>query len=211
MSHEGMTPPQSKLSEWGYTLTFMCGVTLIVMTMVAGLSQLTAERVARNERLFLKRAVMEAARGAPADKDPATVEQWFAAAARPMGTDAKHPAFAIVEPASGATQGYVVVASGPGLWGRITAAVGLDAARDTFTGLAFTEEGETPGLGARIEEPWFKRQVRGKRGPLGLRPEGTRSAEATEIDAITGATVTSRAVRDILNRTRGTASTGAPR
>jgi Na+-translocating ferredoxin:NAD+ oxidoreductase RnfG subunit len=64
---------------------------------------------------------------------------------------------------------------------------------------------ETPGLGARIDEAWFLRQLAGRRPPLSLAPEGTRSPEPGRIDAITGATITSAAVRDILNRTAASA------
>ncbi len=69
-----------------------------------------------------------------------------------------------------------------------------------FTGLAVIEHNETPGLGARIDEPWFWQQVTGKTGGLELVPEGTQPARTDRLDAITGATVTSTAIRDMLNR-----------
>ena len=66
-------------------------------------------------------------------------------------------------------------------------------------GLDFVKQNETPGLGARISESWFKEQFRGKRGPFRLVPEGVESGE-NEFQAITGATSTSNAVLDLLNR-----------
>jgi Na+-transporting NADH:ubiquinone oxidoreductase subunit C len=61
-------------------------------------------------------------------------------------------------------------------------------------GLAFTEQNETPGLGGRIEEDWYKEQFKGTTlsGSLSY-------GEETGLDAITGATSTSNAVLKILN------------
>ena len=77
--------------------------------------------------------------------------------------------------------------------------VAVDPDAGVFGQLRILEHNETPGLGARIEEAWFQRQMAGKTGPFVLKPEGTRSEAPTEIDAITGATLSSAAVRDILN------------
>jgi len=95
----------------------------------------------------------------------------------------------------------VFVRSGAGLWGQITAVVGVDARLASVKGFFILDQNETPGLGARISEPWFRLQIRGKRAPVRLVPERTRSDDPHAIDAITGATITSAAVRDILNRT----------
>ena len=95
--------------------------------------------------------------------------------------------------------GYVFPASGPGLWGEIEAVIGFDAALNRLTGVDFTKQNETPGLGARIAEDWFRLQFRGKTGPFSRVPEGTLSDSDREFDAITGATGTSTAVEQILN------------
>ena len=189
-----------------YTLGFMTLVTVVITVLIAGLQLLTAGQVERNEKLFLKRAVMAAA-GVQPPAQAAEIERWYDRHAKPLpSASAKEPSFAVVDEATGATQGYVFVRSGAGLWGTIRAAAGLDAGLERFTGVTFTEQQETPGLGARIDEPWFKEQFRGRQAPLTLRPEGTRSTAANEVDAITGATITSRAVQGILNRTRAGAA-----
>ncbi len=61
------------------------------------------------------------------------------------------------------------------------------------------KQNETPGLGARITEKWFKEQFRGKSAPFTMAAEGT-SEKPGELDAITGATKTSQAVLRIVNR-----------
>jgi len=95
--------------------------------------------------------------------------------------------------------GYVVFAGGPGLWGEIEAVIGFTETRDKLTGVEFIKQNETPGLGARIAEEWFKEQFRGKMGPFVLVPESTAEGEK-ELDAITGATRTSNFVLEIINQ-----------
>lgn len=80
----------------------------------------------------------------------------------------------------------------------IIAAVGVEKDLKTLTGISFIKQDETPGLGARIEEPWFKAQFKGKVPPLGHVNEG-EPTEKNQFDAITGATLTTKAVEDIIN------------
>jgi Na+-transporting NADH:ubiquinone oxidoreductase subunit C len=116
------------------------------------------------------------------------------------GSDAPEPAtYRITDRGTGRQTGTVHIRTGAGLWGTITAAVGLDDSGRAVSGISFLKQNETPGLGARIDEPWFKAQFKGKTGPFRMVPEGTRSTAPDEFDAITGATVTSTAVRDMLN------------
>jgi electron transport complex protein RnfG len=95
--------------------------------------------------------------------------------------------------------GYSVKVTANGYNGFIRIIVGVDP-EGTIKGVRVLEHHETPGLGARINEirpgekdAWFLRQFAGKR------------AAAIEvkknIDAITGATTSSKAVTDAINNT----------
>ncbi|MFO7612469.1 MAG: FMN-binding protein [Clostridia bacterium] len=89
---------------------------------------------------------------------------------------------------------YAVPFYGSGLWGTIKGYIGVGENFTRMLGIAFTEQNETPGLGGRIDEEWYKEQFRGI--PL----EGDISYGGDPgIDAITGATSTSNAVLNILN------------
>lgn len=92
----------------------------------------------------------------------------------------------------------MVPIEGAGLWGPISLLVGFTESLDELTGIGIFSQNETPGLGARIEEEWYRMQFVGKRGPFVLVDEGMADAP-DEIDAITGATRTSLAMRDIIN------------
>lgn len=178
------------------TLVFMLASTLIIVGAVAGAYLATADRIHTNASLYLRRAVLKAA-GLTVPTDAAGVEALYTARIRPEGSP---PATFVVLDEAGTAAGRVLLESGAGLWGPIRAVVGFDDGNGRVTGIEFIEQGETPGLGARIEEDGFKAQFKGKKGPFTRVPEGTRSGKETEFDAITGATITSKAVEDILNR-----------
>ncbi len=189
--------PRNRWRERAQTVGFMFAITLVCGAAVATLQVGTAERVRQNAELFKRRAVRAAA-GLAALPDAAALQAWFDADVRVAsgaGSELYHVR------SNGADVAHVQIRSGSGLWGTIRAAVGLTPDGGALTGLSFLSHNETPGLGARIDEPWFTAQMRGRRGPLRLKPEDTRSEDPQEIDAITGATITSTAVRDLLNKT----------
>jgi len=180
------------------TVAFMVVLSLVSITSVSALHLATAQRVNRNADLYLQRAVMEVA-DVTVPADAAAVSRWFAESveAEPAGAPTR---FRVRDAVTRDTVALAFKCRGRGLWGTITAVVGMAPDGRTFRQLRILDQNETPGLGARIGEPWFMRQTAGKRGPLKLVPEGTRSAQPNEIDAVTGATISSAAVRDMLNR-----------
>ncbi len=94
---------------------------------------------------------------------------------------------------------YIIPLVGPGLWGTIEIMAGLEEDLTTFSGVAIVNQSETPGLGGRIEEPWFTAQFAGKQGPFTLMEEGT-AAQAHEVDGITGASRTSEYFKNLTDR-----------
>ena len=58
--------------------------------------------------------------------------------------------------------GYALALRSPGFWGPIDGYLGVDSRAERILGIAFTRQGETPGLGGRIVEAWFREQFRGK-------------------------------------------------
>ena len=86
--------------------------------------------------------------------------------------------------------GYVVTVTPRGFGGDISLTVGVDNA-GAITGAAITDHSETPGLGARADDAGFLSQFVGKTAGV-TAVKG--AAAGNQISAITGATVTSRAV-----------------
>ena len=78
------------------------------------------------------------------------------------------------------------------------ALIGLDANAETITGLFVLDQKETPALGDNIKKPEFCDRFRGKAaGEMVAAVKG--NPEGNQIQAITGATVSSSAVCTIVN------------
>lgn len=98
---------------------------------------------------------------------------------------------------------YAKEFSGAGLWGPIRGFLAVRGDLERTVGIEIVDQNETPGLGGRITEDWFKDQLRGQRivdgtvrmGPAG---EGTDDKDDGVIDAITGATRTSESMAGII-------------
>ena len=90
---------------------------------------------------------------------------------------------------NGNTVGYVMSA---------TSASGISAADDKITGFKVLSHSETAGLGAKCTEDDFQNQFAGKSAGK-LSYVKNAAASDSEIDAISGATITSSAVTDAVN------------
>ncbi|MBA7692986.1 Ion-translocating oxidoreductase complex subunit G [subsurface metagenome] len=174
-------------------------ITLVFISLASGIYLSTKDLVILNESLFQKKAVLYAADIAIPETAGEIEKVYQERITEYYADDDAEISFFGAKDQSGFPSGWVVFASGPGLWGEIVAAVGFDKNLHTLTGLEFVKQNETPGLGARITEDWFKDQFRGKKPPLKMVPEGSAS-ESNEVDAITGATRTSNAVLRIVHK-----------
>lgn len=97
------------------------------------------------------------------------------------------------------TIGYVMsCVSSSGYGGDIKVAVGISSESDTLTGMAVLSHNETAGLGARCTEDEFQNQFKGKTADGIEYVKGGASGNA-QIDAISGATITTNAVTHAVN------------
>ncbi len=106
---------------------------------------------------------------------------------------------------NGRPTGYAFPIGGKGFWGRMRGLLALHNDLDTIKGIVFTSHEETPGLGARVDEKWFRDQFKGiklsnspEKGQFVFIGRGAPGGK-NRVDAITGATMTSTAVDRFLN------------
>ncbi|MDP2913148.1 MAG: FMN-binding protein [Candidatus Omnitrophota bacterium] len=158
--------------------------------LLVGVNSFTTPLVLMNEELKLKSSVLDVL-DIPYDKsDIITI---FNKRVKALEKD-KH-AFYISSDGSVAFEFH-----GPGLWGPISGIVCMDKDLKTIRNIKITHQEETPGLGGRIAEKEYLKQFAGKSiSPrLVFKPEG-QAAGANEVDAITGATGSSRAFEKLIN------------
>ena len=107
------------------------------------------------------------------------------------------------------TSGIALRLDGKGLWGPIWGYAVVSEDGQTLKGVSFDHKSETPGLGAKITEEAFLNSFKGKKlydkdgnfvSVRVLKP-GTCSEIANEnrVDAISGATLTSKGVDEMLS------------
>lgn len=105
----------------------------------------------------------------------------------------------------------VVPMVGKGLWGPIWGYVALEGDYNTVYGAVFSHKSETPGLGAEITEDFFQKPFEGKQiydasGTLvsiDVKKGGADDDNPHAVDGITGGTITSVGVQEMMRRTFG--------
>ena len=103
----------------------------------------------------------------------------------------------------------VLPVRGYGLWGTLFGYLAIDADLKTISGLGFYDHKETPGLGGEVDNPkwkaqWSGVQLFGASGTPAVRLVKNRSPSGTpgiehEVDALSGATFTTRGVQNLVN------------
>jgi electron transport complex protein RnfG len=99
----------------------------------------------------------------------------------------------------GQLAGWVVKTAGQGYADKIEMLIGLDPMIEKITGIFVLDQKETPGLGNKIVTDEWRSQFLAKSTAQPLATVKSKASAGNEIDAITGATISSKAVTDIVN------------
>jgi len=161
------------------------GLKLFLLAAVAGLALGLTNMVTEGP---IKQQAILAAESARKAVLPAANS--FTAATAPEGLLDAYVAY----DAAGAVVGKTGTIVTKGYGGEIEITVGVDL-NGVVTGISVggSSFAETAGLGARAKEPWFAEQFVGNSSPIAVTKDGG------EIDAITSATITSRAVANAVD------------
>lgn len=184
-----------KLKNLSFKMILCLVVTAVAVGgALAGFYQLVSPRIEANRLADEKRAIFSVIDGA-AGYDTTTVEVADGAEMVPVsiftGFDSE-----------GNVLGFAFLAKGAGFAGTISMMVGLNIDKEHLSGLKVIEQIETPGLGNKIAMEPFQGQFRG----LLIRPKITyvknkKAEKENEIQAITGATISSVVVVKTINET----------
>lgn len=202
-------PEQHKTSETsGTRMVLVMGmIGLIASVLLVGTYRLTEPRIAANRAAYLERAVFDVLPGAVRKATFVVTGTGVSVAADE--TASQERLFAGYD-GEGRLVGVAVEAHGQGFQDVLKILYGYVPDCQCIVGMKVLETKETPGLGDKIEkDPAFlanfealdatlnaSADALGRR--IGLVKHGQKSHPA-EIEAITGATVSSRAVADILH------------
>lgn len=189
------------------TVLFAVLVTAFFTFLVSGINAALKTRILDNKKIAEQKVILKLF-GLTSNEKPVPESEilpMFAAKTQKVEFSSQ-PGFECYRLKEGNDKIFVIAFKGQGFWDNINGFMAINMGDSTIAGLAFTQHGETPGLGGRISEPEFMARFNQK--PFGtIRSDGLRlkmvaegSARKTdEIDGITGATGTSSAVEKIVN------------
>lgn len=180
-----------------YVVLFTAFTAFVFVFLISWADVSTAELVAKNQELVTAQAFLNAVGRPEEDRDAAlkAYEEFFGSATGDSAVRASLDGEEIL----------ITRFSGMGLWGTVTGVLATDASVQRIVGIDIISHSETPGLGGRIEQDWFKNQFRGER----ILPEGIvvrkgqggadEDRDNGQVDGITGATGTSTSMAVMLN------------
>ena len=126
----------------------------------------------------------------------------------PAGLGGKMQAFRmiyILRTEDGAIDKVILPIEGYGLWSTLYGFIALEENGNDIFGLQFYQHGETPGLGAEVDNPrwkalWNGKKLRDEDGTLQITVAKQPPAAGQDyyIDALAGATLTSRGVDNLV-------------
>lgn len=181
-----------------YPVIFMALLTAVFTFVLSFLEYSTAEKIANLQEVELQQKILYVFDIDVPSTNPDDINKLFIENIKTEEVDGEK-IFSKIE--NGEATGYAIPVGGSGLWGMIDAYVGISSDYKKILGIEFISHSETPGLGGRISEDGYKEQFRGidisnvdDDNYIVYRP-----ASGGNIDAIAGATLTSKSVSKFLN------------
>jgi Na+-transporting NADH:ubiquinone oxidoreductase subunit C len=200
---------------------FMVVIAALYGAGVTGLHLSTVKTVEQNNRLLAQKALVELfglGNVETLSKDEIAQIVDTQIDQNEMITDPQtEKRFTLLKAYDSATRNHLIAYgfpfSGIGFWAEIKGYIAVDSKLQKTIGMKVIEQTETPGLGGRIEEPFFVKPfidglditppAPGKNyiymGTPGSKPEPGTAQYGRTFDAITGATQTSLAMGRMLN------------
>lgn len=185
--------------SFAYPIIFMSIVTALFVFVLAFLENSTAEQVSFLANTELQEKILYVFDIPVESEDPKEIDEQFQD--RIVTKELKNDEKLYILEEDEEIKAYAFPVGGAGLWGSIEGYASISADYSKLLGIEFISHSETPGLGGRISEEWFKEQFRdidltdSKDDYIIYTP-----SSGGNVDAITGATLTSQSVREFLNK-----------
>lgn len=184
--------------SFAYPIIFMTVLTAVFVAVLSTFSYVTKDTIAFNNENELREKILYIFDILPEDDNSQEIEEIFIERIKLKQLGGKE-VYVLMDGISEVA--YAVPVDGPGLWGSITGYIGLNSDFSRITGIEFVKQSETPGLGGRISEDFYKEQYRdieisnAEMGKFII----SSPQPGSNVDAIAGATQTSTAVVKFIN------------
>ena len=181
-----------------YTIIYATVIVVIVALLLAVVSSALKPKQQANVELDRKKQVLSSLN---IDLKGQDAEALYAQLISEQETEGKQVFVATLEDGS---VKYIIPMRGAGLWGAIWGYMALDDDKNTVYGTYFNHDSETPGLGGEITTDYFQNRFVGKH----IASEDVYAVEIVkgdatdeQVQAISGATITSKGVEAMINGT----------
>lgn len=184
--------------SFSFPIIFMIIITAFFTSLLAYLNYKTTDIIAYNQETDLRKTLLYVFNIEISSNDPKEIEEVFNKYVEKDELDGQ-TIYIVKE--KGDVAGYAFPIVGTALWGTVEGYAAISNDYTTLLGVDFVSHSETPGLGGRISEDWFKEQFRGL--DLTKAKDGQyiiyRPQPNGNLDAIAGATQTSKSVSNFIN------------
>lgn len=194
-----------------YTILYATGMVVVVAVVLALASSLLKESQQRNieieRKQMILRSVHLAADANTVDDKDSYVEQEYAKFITDSSiNDGEKKLILYICKLESGERFYIIPLHGVGLWGPVWGYISLKNDFNSVYGATFDHKSETPGLGAEISTNEFSNQFENKRifdqngefVSVKVVKGGAKEGNYHQVDAISGGTITSKAVEDML-------------
>ncbi|WP_430462070.1 Na(+)-translocating NADH-quinone reductase subunit C [Thalassolituus sp. LLYu03] len=117
----------------------------------------------------------------------------------------KFAAVYILTNEDGSIQKLILPVHGYGLWSTLYGFIALEGDMETIVGLGFYSHAETPGLGGEVDNPkwkalWSGKKLHNDKGDIAISviKGGAEPGNLNQVDGLSGATLTSRGVNNLV-------------
>jgi len=186
-----------KKKSYVYSVIFMIGITAFFTFILSLLNETTLETIKLHEDNKVRKSILYVFDIKIENNNAKNIKDTFDKYITKKEVKDKEIFIAKRE---GNIIGYAFMMEGNALWGSVKGYMAVSKDLNEILGVDFVSHSETPGLGGRIDEPWFKDQFRninidkGEKDSIVFRP-----SEKGNVDGITGATLTSVSVKNMIN------------
>lgn len=188
---------KNDISKTGLTLLLITGVAALVLGFF---NYITEKPIA----MQLKNTNIEAMKSAlPADQYIKLDLSKYKFNFNTSGDAKLSPDASIIEDiteakSGGKTIGYIIKTAPKGFGGPVEEMIGINK-NGVLSGITIVNQTETPGLGAKSTDPNWNKQYKNKKTDNDLTVSKTAPTKDNQVQAITGATITSKAVTKGVN------------
>lgn len=198
-----------------YTVIYATVMVVVVAVLLALASYLLKDRQQRNVALETKQQILKSVKlglDAAEQDDKATyLESLYDKYIKDTTITSREEQLQLyICTLDGGEKVYIVPVHGTGLWGPIWGYIALKNDFNTIYGTTYDHKGETPGLGAEINTLNFSKQFEGKQifnngnfESILVVKGGADPSSNNQVDAISGGTITSKALEDMLKKSIG--------